>query len=127
MGTTPESLQAAFNLSPWLLIVPLLTGILIVRKLPALITLVAAVVLACIAMAIAQPQLVAEIAGADTFSFASAFKGIVMTCYGPTAIETGSAALNDLVATRGMGGMMDTVWLILCAINRWALRLSASR
>lgn len=111
-----ESLMQAFNLSPWLLIVPLLTGILIVRKLPALITLFAAVVLACIAMAIAQPQLVAEIAGADTFNFASAFKGIVMTCYGPTAIETGSAALNDLVATRGMGGMMDTVWLILCAM-----------
>lgn len=111
-----DTLYASFNISPWLLIVPVLTGILIARKLPALITLFAAVVLACVAMVIAQPALIAEIAGTETLNFMSGFKGVVMTCYGPTAIETGSEALNDLVATRGMGGMMNTVWLILCAM-----------
>lgn len=111
-----DTLYASFNISPWLLIVPVLTGILIARKLPALITLFAAVVLACVAMVIAQPALIAEIAGTETLNFMSGFKGVVMTCYGPTAIETGSVALNDLVATRGMGGMMNTVWLILCAM-----------
>lgn len=111
-----ETLYTSFRISPWLLVVPLLTGLLIVRKLPALITLFAAVVMACVAMVIAQPALVAEVAGAAQLDFMTAFKGVVMTCYGPTAIETGSAALNDLVATRGMGGMMNTVWLILCAM-----------
>ncbi len=111
-----ETLYASFRISPWLLVVPLLTGLLIARKLPALITLFAAVVMACVAMVIAQPTLVAEVAGAAQLDFMTAFKGVVMTCYGPTAIETGSAALNDLVATRGMGGMMNTVWLILCAM-----------
>ena len=111
-----ETLYASFNISPWLLIVPLLTGILIVRKLPALITLFAAVVFACVAMVVAQPALVAEVAGTASLDFMSAFKGVVMTCYGPTAIDTGSPELNDLVATRGMGGMLNTVWLILCAM-----------
>ena len=111
-----ETLYASFNISPWLLIVPLLTGILIARKLPALITLFAAVVFACVAMVVAQPALVAEVAGTSTLDFMSGFKGVVMTCYGPTAIDTGSAELNDLVATRGMGGMLNTVWLILCAM-----------
>lgn len=111
-----ETLYTSFNISPWLLIVPLLTGILIARKLPALITLFAAVVFACVAMVVAQPALVAEVAGTSTLDFMSGFKGVVMTCYGPTAIDTGSAELNDLVATRGMGGMLNTVWLILCAM-----------
>lgn len=111
-----EMLNSVFCISPWLLIVPLLTGVLIVRKLPALITLFVAVVLACVAMVIAQPNLVAEVAEVAQLDFLAGFKGVVMTCYGSTAIETGSEALNDLVATRGMGGMMNTVWLILCAM-----------
>ncbi len=111
-----STLADTFHLSPWLLIVPLLTGVLIARKLPALITLFAAVVFACIAMLVAQPALVAEVAGTAEGGFLASFKGVLMTCYGPTAIETGNAALNDLVSTNGMGGMMNTVWLILCAM-----------
>lgn len=111
-----STLAETFHLSPWLLVVPLLTGILIARKLPALITLFAAVIFACVAMLIAQPQLVAEVAGTDVGGFMASFKGVLMTCYGPTAIETGNAELNDLVSTNGMGGMMNTVWLILCAM-----------
>lgn len=110
------TLGEVFHLSPWLLIVPLLTGVLIVRKLPAIITLFAAVIFACVAMLLAQPHLVAEVAGTDAGDFMASFKGVLMTCYGPTAIETGNAGLNDLVSTNGMGGMMNTVWLILCAM-----------
>lgn len=111
------TLKSTFNISPWLLIVPVLTGILIARKLPAIITLFAAVVFACVAMAIAQPTLINEVAEVTQSSFLSSFKGILVTCYGSTAIETGNAALNELVSTRGMGGMLNTVWLILCAMT----------
>lgn len=111
-----ERLDAVFTLSPWLLVVPVLTGLLIARKLPALITLFAAVLMACVAMLIAQPQLIAEVAGEATASGLATFKGVLITCYGSTAIETGNAQLNELVSTGGMGGMMNTVWLILCAM-----------
>jgi NhaC family Na+:H+ antiporter len=36
-------------------------------------------------------------------------------CYGSTNIETGVPMLNRLVHTSGMGGMMPTIWLIICA------------
>ena len=39
-----------------------------------------------------------------------------MTFYGETSIQTGNTELNDLVSTRGMAGMLDTIWLILCAM-----------
>ncbi len=28
----------------------------------------------------------------------------------------GMESINDLVATRGMAGMLNTIWLILCAM-----------
>lgn len=111
-----ERLNAVFTISPWLLIVPLLTGVLIVRKLPALITLFAAILLACVAMLIAQPQLIAEVAQSADGESLSTLKGVLITCYGSTAIETGNEQLNELVSTGGMGGMLNTVWLILCAM-----------
>ena len=40
----------------------------------------------------------------------------MMTFYGSTSLQTDNAMLTELVATRGMGGMMNTVWLILCAM-----------
>lgn len=111
-----ESLRATFRITPWLLLVPLATGVLIVRKLPAIVTLFAAAVFACVAMVLAQPELVAEVAGVGKLDFMSGFKGMLMSCFGPTAIETGSPQLDELVATRGMAGMLNTVWLIICAM-----------
>ncbi len=111
-----EALEATFRITPWLLLVPLATGFLIARKLPALVTLFAAVVFACIAMLLVQPRLVAEVAGVARLDFLSGFKGVLMTCFGPTALETGNLQLDELVATRGMAGMLNTVWLILCAM-----------
>ena len=40
----------------------------------------------------------------------------MMTFYGSTSLDTGNSMLTDLVSTRGMAGMMNTVWLILCAM-----------
>ena len=48
-------------------------------------------------------------------SFLEGFKGLFISYYGSTAIETGNLALNDLVATRGMTGMLGTVFLIIAA------------
>ena len=110
------ALAATFRITPWLLVVPLATGILIARKLPAIVTLFSAVVFACGAMLLAQPEMVARVAGVGGLDFMSGFKGVLMTCFGPTAIPTGSAPLDELVATRGMAGMLNTVWLIICAM-----------
>ena len=99
-----------------LLLVPVATGVLIVRKLPAIVTLFCTAVFACVAMLLAQPELVARVAGVEGLDFMSGFKGLLMSCFGPTALETGSPQLDELVATRGMAGMLNTVWLIICAM-----------
>ena len=109
-----QALQDTFNITPWLLLVPILTGLLIAKRLPAIITLFASALFAAIAMLAFQPQIIEEIA-ADTSSLSSIY-AIIQCTTSETAIETGNVQLNDLVATSGMGGMMDTIWLIICAM-----------
>lgn len=110
------SLKGTFHISLWLLAVPVVTGILIARKVPPLITLFVSAILAALFAVLFQPHLLHEIAGDSSAGGSSLFKGTLMTLYGSTGVDTGNAALNDLVSTRGMGGMMNTIWLILCAM-----------
>ena len=111
-----EGLKETFNISPWLLLVPLATGIMIAKKVPSIITLFVSSVLASIGALIFQPSLSLEISGGSVADAASLFKGTMMTWYGPTGIDTGNEALNSLVSTRGMSGMLNTIWLIICAM-----------
>lgn len=110
------SLASKFNITPWLLIVPVVTGLLIAKKVPSIITLFTSTALAGVFALIFQPHLLQEISGLQGESVASLFKGLTMTFYGGTSLQTNNEALTELVATRGMAGMMNTVWLIICAM-----------
>ena len=111
-----QALSQTYNLSPWLLVVPVLTGVLISRRLPAIVTLFASVAMAAVAMVVAQPEIIMSIAQSDSASVMPSIYAVVQAATGSTAVETGNLLLNDLVATSGMGGMMDTIWLIICAM-----------
>ena len=101
---------------------PLLTGVLIARRVPSLIVLFASSVMAGIVALILQPHILTEIAHSASqtldyqFSALNLIKGLAITYFGATAVETGNASLNDLVSTNGMAGMLNTIWLILCAM-----------
>jgi len=112
-----ETIKNNFCITPWLMIVPVITGIMIAKKLSPVVVLFISALLAAIFAIFFQPQLLQEIAGATDGSAVLAYvKGAMISLFGSTQIETGNDTLNDLVATRGMGGMMSTIWLIICAI-----------
>lgn len=108
-----DTLRGSFNISAWLLIVPAVTLVLIAKKLPALVTLFLSVVMACVAMVVAQPEVVREIGGEGEFS---GFRALMAVCSTTTSIDTGNTSINELVTTSGMNGMLNTIWLVLCAM-----------
>lgn len=116
-----SDLKNTYNISPWLFVVPVLTAVLIVKKVSAIATLFIAAMIAGVASLVFQPHIIGAIAGggvpdtASALSFVDGFKGLFITYYGSTAIDTGNAALNELVSTRGMTGMLNTVFLIIAA------------
>lgn len=111
-----DTLKDTFHISPWLLIVPVIMILLIVKRVPSLITLFISFLLAGVLALIFQPHLLSEVAGDGVAGMQPQIKGLLMSIYGSTQIETGHAALNDLVSTRGMAGMLNTIWLIICAM-----------
>ena len=111
-----NGLEHGFTISLWTMIVPVFTGFLIYKKMPSLITLLLSSIAACLCAVVLQPEVLVGIAGETVASARSLFEGIMLTCYTKTSVDTGYAAINSLVATRGMAGMLNTIWLILCAM-----------
>ncbi len=105
-----SALAGRFHISAWLLVVPVLTGVMIARRVPSIATLFLSTLLAVVFALIFQADSLREIAGGDLF------KGAMQTIYGETSLSTSNPMLTSLVATRGMAGMMGTIWLIICAM-----------
>ena len=109
IATFASSLGSRFNITPWLLLVPVLTGVMIARKVPPVITLFLSILLAVVFGLVFQTDAMREI---DPSLFKAAMKSV----YGSTALHSDNPMLADLVSTRGMAGMMPTIWLIICAM-----------
>ena len=117
-----EGLKHTFNISLWLLIVPVITGYMVFRKVPSVIALFVSSVLAAIVAVIAQPELLSQVSraystGGSAVDSMPVIRGVFVSMFTTTTIETGNASLNELVSTSGMAGMLDTIWLILCSMS----------
>ena len=114
------ALENTFTVTPWLLLVPVATGFMIYKKVPSLIVLFISALLATLMALFFQPDILMQVAGVDSKTTSpdalTIFKGIVLTLSSSTQVETGVPLFNDLVSTRGMAGMLNTVWLILSAM-----------
>ncbi len=110
-----DGLQNTFVITPWLLVVPVLTGVMIARRWPSMVVLFLSILLAVVVGLVVQPVLVHTISGESGSGLLASYKGMMKVCYGSTNIDTGVPMLNELVHTSGMGGMMPTIWLIICA------------
>ena len=112
-----DALRSTFRISPLLLIVPIFTFFLIIKKVPAILTLMVSAFVAGLAALLFQPGIVASIGGSDVISTGACIKGMMMSWFASTSVDTGSELVNTLTATRGMGGMLNTVFLIICAVT----------
>lgn len=112
-----EAVKQSINVNPWLFLVPIIVVILIVKKTPPLIALLIGTLLAAGAALIFQPNIVAQMGGGSTLTFENGYKGIMNAITVQTDIPTENEALADLFSSGGMSGMLNTIWLILCAMT----------
>ena len=118
-STLINDIDKTFNISGWLFLVPVFVIFLIVRKTSPLIPLLVGTILGGIFALIFQPQIVAQIAGAESLTIKSAYKGVMDAITVSTSIETDNETLKSLFSAsgKGMSGMLGTIWLILCAMT----------
>ncbi|MBU2946256.1 Na+/H+ antiporter NhaC [Zobellia uliginosa] len=110
------SIDLAFNISPWLFLVPIIVVALIVKKTPPLAALLIGTLLGALFALIFQPDVVAHLTGANELTFKSGYEGILTAITVETSVPTDNESLNDLFSASGMAGMLGTIWLIICAM-----------
>ncbi len=109
------AIKEKFNIHAWLFLVPIGMIILIIRKFPALPALVLGTLGGALFALFFQPQLVAELGG-DLNGFKAGYVAIMDAMTVDIAFETSNATINDLLGSGGMSGMLNTIWLIICAM-----------
>jgi len=105
-----------FNITGWLFIVPVVVLVMIVKKVSAVPALLAGALLGGVFALIFQPQIITIIGGEEGSFALQGFKAVMMAMYGEINIVTSNDVVNELLVTRGMAGMLNTIWLIICAM-----------
>ena len=110
------AIESSFNISPWLFLVPVIVLLLIMKKVPALPALFGGTILGGIFAIIFQPHLIIELSGIDSNFFQASYVSIINAMGSETSINTSNEMINDLLSSGGMYGMLNTIWLIICAM-----------
>ncbi len=119
IGTVAEvhrAIASKFTITPWLFLVPAVVVSMILKKVPAIPALLTGALLGGVFAVIFQPDIVLEIAGSSTGSLWDYYKGIMIALFKETNVATGNMMVDELLSASGMFGMMNTIWLILCAM-----------
>lgn len=111
-----SAIESKFNLNPLLFVVPALVLFMIVKKVPALPALLVGTVLGGIFALIFQPQIIDQISGMPGEGWRSSFVAVMRAMTTTINIQTDNAMISELLTARGMSGMLNTIWLILCAM-----------
>ena len=111
-----SSIEKKFNVSPLVFIAPAIVIYMIIRKAPPLIALFAGTLLGGLFSLMFQSKIIIELSGVNQLTFYSAYQTIINAVTIETQIITSNELLNDLFYSGGMKGMMNTIWLIICAM-----------
>ncbi len=111
-----SALSSSFNITPWLFLVPVFVIFLIVKKVPAIPSLLVGTLLGGVFAVIFQPSTILEITDSNQMNIFNAYKGVLNSMGSETNITTSNEELNSLLSSGGMYGMLNTIWLIVCAM-----------
>lgn len=113
-----QVLQANFNIA-WYLLLPLvLVMYLAARKFPAFPTIMIGALVGGIFAVFAQPDAVIALADNPELSRSMALlSGVWLALFDGYKSITGSAVVDELLSRGGMSSMLNTVWLIICAMT----------
>ena len=111
-----ESIKDFFYISPILFIVPLIVVLMIIKKINPIISLFVGTLAAALFTLIFQSELIDNIINQNANIGVSTYTIIMDSIVSKTTIETNTLFLNELLTSGGMSGMLDTIWLVICAM-----------
>ena len=115
-GNIIAGLESTFNLTPWVLVIPAITGVMIAMRVSTLVTLAASSFLGLTGIFVFQPQIV-DFLCREASGVIPMLNTIGRVLFTETSLSTGDEALDALVGTGGIEGMLPTIYLVLCAMT----------
>lgn len=112
-----EAVSGAFHIHPGLFVAPLAVLVMIARKVPAAPALFIGVLLGALTAVVFQSEVVRAVAGEDWGFAAAAYIASMQAMALEVTITTGHDLADELLSSSGMAGMLNTVWLIVCAMT----------
>lgn len=112
-GSIIGQISANFNLTPWVLVIPVVTLTMICFRVNTLLTLLLSSLLGLAGIFVFQPAIVSYI-GAGSLS--DSVPAVLSMLWGETTFNTGHEVFDNLVSTSGILGMMSTIALVLSAM-----------
>src|SRR5690606_24370976 len=117
-GDLSAEMAASFSLGPHLLIPLLVVFVLAVRRFPAYPTIMIGALLGGLFAILFQPEATVRLAGDDSLPRPLALlSGAWVALFDGYKGESGNPAVDDLLNRGGMVSMLNTVWLIICAMT----------
>ncbi len=115
-GEVLNAISKTFHITPLVFVVPAIVVGLILLKTEPLIALMVGTLLGALCAIIFQSNIIAMVAGAETLDAIACYKCVLNAITIDTKIPTDNEMLNELFSSKGMKGMLSTVWLIVCAM-----------
>ena len=116
VAETQRMIGECYRITPWLFVVPILVIVLIVLKMPSVPVLFIGSLVGGIFAVIFQPEMIGSLNGDTALTSGTAYKTVLRSMYGTIIPDTGNVQIDSLFTSRGMAGMLNTVWLILSAM-----------
>lgn len=114
-GFIKQGIANTFNTTPFLLLVPTILIIIIIKKVPPIPAMLGGTLLGIIFALIFQPDLLNQLIAQGGFS--NKYQLLIQSIAARTGISTGTPEVDELLTSGGMEGMLDTVWLIIAALT----------
>lgn len=113
-----DTLNGQFAIGPHLLLPVALVIGLVIKRVPALPALAIGALTGCVFAVLFQRETVLTFVGdAELSSGIALVKGAWTALFDGFTLESGNAALDELLSRGGMSSMLSTVWLILAAMT----------
>ena len=116
LAVTMQLITDNFTINPLMLLPVFALLVMAQKKLPPIPTILAGAFIAVILALLFQQSAVLSLAGDTPNVFLGLFKGTWQTLYDGYSLSSGNETLDDLMTRGGMSSMLNTVWLILCAM-----------
>ena len=111
-----DTIKNTFNISPVLFLVPSLVIFMIFKKTPPLIALFTGTILGALFAVFFQSSIINILSGETELTLSGAYQTVLNSITTETSIDSGDPVLNDLFKSGGMKGMLNTIWLVICAM-----------